>query len=196
VRRARGILAAALMLVVGSCASTRFDRLYEAGMYERAAEVYRSDSTLHRSERALYRAGMMHALPESPVYDPGLAREEFDRLLLLHPGTGHRARVEHLRALLEQVVRQREDAGRARTELRRLRTRLGRLGARVRRLEEELDGRQARLDTLASENRRLLELIRARADTLRRLRTELRRLKAIDLKGVQDTSGAGGPPLR
>lgn len=193
---ARRVLAAALVVVVASCASTRFDRLYEAGMYERAAEVYRSDSTLHRSERALYRAGMMHALPESPVYDPELARAEFGKLLLLFPGTGHRARVEQLRDLLDEIVRLREDAERDRTELGRLRDRLASLGDRVRRLEDELDARQASLDTVASENRRLRELIRARADTLRRLRTELRRLKAIDLKGVQDTSGRGGSRRR
>jgi len=192
--RLAAAVAAGLAPLVAACAASRFDRLYEAGMYEKAAEVYRADTTLHHREGALYRSAMMHALPGSPVYDPQQAREELDRLLVLFPGTGHRASIVPLRSLLGEIVRQRRDLAAARTELRRLTGRVRSLQERVDGLEEGFEGQRAHLDSLRGENRRLIDMLRVRADTLRRLRTELRKLKAIDLRGVSDTTGSGGPP--
>lgn len=194
--RLAAAVAAGLASLLAACAASRFDRLYEAGMYEKAAEVYRADTTLHHQEGALYRSAMMHALPGSPVYDPEQARDELDRLVLLFPGTGHRASVEPLRSLLREIVRQRRDLAAARADAQRTSARVRSLRQRLDRLQEAVEDHRARMDSLEGENRRLIEMLRTRADTLRRLRTELRKLKAIDLGGVSDTAGSGGPPQR
>lgn len=91
-------------LLIG-CAgkSSAFHRQFEAGDYHAAMETFRADSSLHDDEESLYRRGMLYALPSSPYYDPGQAREAFRELLERHPDTEYRVETDHLLSLLEEI---------------------------------------------------------------------------------------------
>jgi tetratricopeptide (TPR) repeat protein len=83
--------------------SKAFHRQFEAGDYHAAMETFRADSSLHDDEEALYRRGLLYALPSSPYYDPGRAREAYQELLERHPDTQHRLEADHLLGLLEEI---------------------------------------------------------------------------------------------
>jgi septal ring factor EnvC (AmiA/AmiB activator) len=184
------VLLAGLALAAAACATSRFDALYGAGRYQEAVRVYRADTTLHHQEKALYRTGLMHALPGSPVYDPTLARTQLERLLTLFPKTGYRTEASRLISLLREVDRQREAASRTRDRAARLSARVDTLYRRLARVEDDLDQRRAHLQTLEALNERLQADLKAREDSLTRLRTELRKLKAIDLRSAHDSTSS------
>lgn len=179
-----------LALGTAACATSRFDALYSAGRYEEAVQAYRSDTTLHHQERALYRTGLMHALPGSPVYDPTLARTELERLLTLFPKTGYRAEASRLIGLLGEVERQQQAAADARDRATRLSARVDTLYRRMASLEDDLGQGRARLSTLEALSEKLQADLKAREDSLARLRTELRKLKAIDLRSAHDSTSS------
>lgn len=83
------VLAAALGWA-GCATGGAFREQVEAGRLEAAASTFEADSSLHRDEEALFRAGLLYADPGSPVHDPSAARRLLGRLLELHPDTGHR----------------------------------------------------------------------------------------------------------
>ena len=180
----------ALAIGTAACATSHFDSLYDAGRYEAAVRVYRSDTTLHHQERALYRTGLMHALPGSPVYDPSLARTQLERLLTLYPNTGYRTEASRLISLLREVQNQREATSEARARVSRLSARVDTLYRRLARVEDDLDQRRAHLETLEALNERLQTDLKTREDSLRRLQTELRKLKAIDLRSAHDSTSS------
>jgi len=190
-------LGAALLSVgIAGCATSRFDSLFDAGRYEEAIQVYRADSTLRHDEGALYRSGLMHALPESPVYDPSLARMQLDRLLTLYPNTQYRTEAARLISLLREVERQHAAADEERSRVTELSARVDTLYRRLARVEDDLDQRREHLETLEALNLRLQSDLQTRTDSLDRLRTELRKLKAIDLRSGHDSTGSGGYPPR
>lgn len=191
-----GAVALVLALAAGACATSRFDSLYDAGRYQEAVRVYRTDSTLQHQERALYRAGLMHAMPASPVYDPTLARTELERLLTLYPKTDYRTEADRLIDLLQEIEHQRSAASAARSRVDRLSARVDTLYRRLAGVEDDLDERRAHLETLEALNARLQVDLKVREDSLARLRTELRKLKAIDLRSGQDSSGSDPHPPR
>jgi 5'-deoxynucleotidase YfbR-like HD superfamily hydrolase len=191
---ALAIFSCALALGLAACATSRFDRLYDAGRYEEAAGVFRADTALHDQERALFRAALMHAMPESPVYDPSEARAELDRLLALYPETGFRTEATHLSGLLRGIERQRQLADEERSRVAELSARLDTLSRRMTGLQDDLGKSRRRLRELETTNARLQAELRSRQDSLGRLRTELRRLKAIDLRSAHDSTGAGSGP--
>lgn len=102
-RYATFVGAVLLGAVLTACAANPFHRQFEAGDYHSAMSTFRADSSLHDDERALYRLGLLFALPESPFYDPARARETLRSLLERYPDTGRRDEVEHLVALLEEI---------------------------------------------------------------------------------------------
>src|SRR5690625_5422464 len=70
-----------LVLSLGACATSRFDQHFEAGEYTAASRIFEQESALREDEDALFRAGLIYALPTSPVYDPARARALFDELI-------------------------------------------------------------------------------------------------------------------
>lgn len=94
---------ALLAALLTACSVNRFQRQFEAGEYHEAMATFRSDSSLQHDADAVYRLGLLYALPASPYYDPSKARETFRGLLERHPYTHRRGEAEHLIALLEEI---------------------------------------------------------------------------------------------
>lgn len=180
----RALLPAILMVALGAaaCASTPFDRHFEAGRYAEASVAFSADSALQRSERPLFRAALAHALPASPVYQPARARELLDRLLALYPKSSHRHDATHLAALLEEIDRLETSASESGAEIERLNRRVAELEERARWLDAMLSRQEVQANASRELTERLDAELRETRAQLRTLQDELTRLKEIDLK--------------
>lgn len=94
---------ALLAATLTACSANRFHRQFEAGEYHEAMATFRSDSSLQHDADAVYRLGLLYALPASPYYDPSRARATLRDLLERHPHTQRRQEAEHLIALLQEI---------------------------------------------------------------------------------------------
>lgn len=186
-----GILSCAL--AVGACATSQFDRHFEEGRYEELGRLFESDSALQRDEQSLFRAGVAHALPSSPIYQPEVASELFDRLLTLHPKTSYRTRVEVLRGLLNEVVRLESAAGAREAEIEQLTRQGEEARERIAWLESLLERQEAQANIFRGLAERLEAQLRDTKSQLESLQEELQRLKEIDLK-ERRRSGQGTTP--
>lgn len=188
-----GILSSTL--AVAGCATSQFDRHFEEGRYEEVGRLFQSDSSLQRDERSLYRAGLAHALPSSPIYRPEAADEIFERLLTLHPRSSYRPRVETLRQLLNEVIRLESTAEARETELERLARQAEEAKERIAWLESLLERQEAQTNSYRELAERLESQLRETRKELEALQEELQRLKEIDLKERRRT-GQGTSPDR
>lgn len=170
--------AALACVALVACGASRFDRLYETGRFEQALALYEEDPRLRLQERALYRAALMRSRPDSPVYDPQAARRDLERLLERFPGTSRRQAVRAHLALLDELIRAREERAAA---VDRLEGTIARLREMHDTRAEALAEREERIDLLMDVVRRLREDLEARERRLAALEDELERLKAIDL---------------
>jgi hypothetical protein len=169
-----------------ACATvTDFDRLFEARQYQAAARAFGDDPSLLDRDRALFRAALVYGLPESPVFDPTVARTLLERLLDRHPGSTHSDEARRLLALLRGIEAERAAAAEQRRALDR----------RIENLTRETESLRRRLDWLSVRfqlqegQTQLLQLLadmleadlEAKKQRIRALQEELERLKAIDL---------------
>lgn len=175
-------LALGSALALSSCATSQFDRHFEAGQYLEASRIFAEDSALHRHEQALFRAGLVYALPASPVYEPTLAQELFERLLTLYPKTGYRTRIAFLNGLLTEVQRLERSAAERELEIRRITRRITEVEERARWLESLLERQELQTSTFRDLTERLETELRQARNQLHTLQEELDRLKEIDLK--------------
>ncbi len=176
-----GVVAVVALTLAAACASTSFDRHFDAGRFDVAVAVFAADSSLHSDERTLFRAALAHATPDQAAYAPERARTLLEELLRRYPSGAYHHQARALAGTLERAQQQESVAARIETELAALRTRLVSLEQRVRvqeALHEELSsGTVALRDTLERVQLRL----RVREGQLRALQDELRGLKQIDL---------------
>lgn len=160
-----------VLLLIGTagCSASRFDEHYEAGRLPEAVAAFEADDELRRDERALYRAGVVRALPGSETFEPDSARAHFLTLLALYPETDRRPEAEAWLGLLEERER---------------------LATEVRRLEEELAGARAAHGATVAQVETLRATERQLRAELARVREQLEGLKAIDLR--RRGRGGGG----
>lgn len=181
-RRTPVIAALGLALMPIACATSQFDQHFEAGRYLEASRIFAEDSALQRREQALFRAGLVYALPASPAYEPTLAQDIFERLLTLYPKSGYRSRVTFLTGLLAEVQRLEQNAAAREAEMRRIRERMLETEERARWLEAMLERQELQTNTFRDLTERLDAELRQAREHLRTLQEELDRLKEIDLK--------------
>lgn len=169
-------------LLLGGCATSSFDRHFEMARYDELGRIFEGDSTLHRDERSLFRAGLAYALPTSSIYHPDRAREIFELLLKEHPRSSYREQAEFMDTLLGEI--QRLSATNAEQE-----SRGTALRERTDKAERQLEWLEALLEEERKETERYRELSRRQAaelettrGRLKALEAELERLKEIDLK--------------
>jgi hypothetical protein len=188
--RLLGTIGCILALAPAACATSQFDRHFEAGQYTEASRLFAEDSALQRREQALFRTALVYALPASPVYQPTLARDLFERLLTLYPKTSYRSDVAFLTGLLDEVERLETTAADRSVELERLTRRLDEVEERARWLETLLERQELQSSIFRELAERLeLELRETRAQ-LGTLQDELERLKEIDLKARPRPGGS------
>jgi hypothetical protein len=181
-----------LALAAAGCASSTLDRHFRAGEFSEVARAFEADSSLHAKPGALYRAGLVYALPESPVYDPDRALEVFDRLQTRHPEHSQREHVAQLIQLLRHA-----HLGQERQLWRDARLRAQQ--AQIDDLRAQLAREKARAETLRSTADRLDRELRERESRIRSLQEELAALKRIDLNrpssgGTVNAPGRAPPP--
>lgn len=189
----RAIRPATFVLALGAaaCASTPFDRHFEAGRYAEASVAFSEDSALQSREHPLFRAALTHALPSSPVYQPARARELLERLLALYPRSSHLKDAAYLTALLDEVGRLEKSASESGTAVERLSMRVAELEERGRWLDAMLARQEVQANAYRELTERLDAELRETRAQLRALQDELNRLKEIDLK-ERRRSGQGG----
>jgi hypothetical protein len=177
----RAILGFAALAVAG-CATAREPVQWDFARMEAVARAVENDPEVARREEALFEAGLAHALPHSPVFDPDRARERFDRLLRDHPRTRHRASVTYLVPLLDATdLLRRELAGRAQ-EVEQLRGEAAEMRERLATLEQA-NAEEATANTfLRVQIERLEATIRSRDAAIRALEEKLQGLVRIDLR--------------
>lgn len=180
-------------LALGACATNQFDRHFEAGEYLEAHRAFEEDSTLQRHERVLFRTGLIHALPASPVYEPALAQEIFTRLVTLHPRTSYRTEVAFLTGLLAEVRRLETELREREREINRLEGRIEEAREHAEWLEKLLARQELQADAFRALTERLEAELHKTRIQLSTLQEELDRLKEIDLK-ERRTTGQGTAP--
>jgi hypothetical protein len=170
------------VLVVGGCAGRSLAPGSEAGRYSDVARAVEADPSLQMQERPLFEAGLAHALPQSEVYRPALAKQRFDRLLELYPRTRYATVVSYLAPLLAEVARLEAEAGRQADEAAELRAEVARLNALVEELTQARTTAEARAERSRETAERLDAELRQRAARIRTLEEKLQELMRIDLK--------------
>lgn len=192
------LFAIGLTLLLGSagCATSQFDQHFEARRFAAAARAFDNDPSLHDRERALFRAGVVHALPGSPAYDPHLARTLLERLILLYPESSRRDEATRLLGFLAKLERLEEDARRRESQLQRD---LEESTAEIAHLRREIGWLEARIEVqqwhgnfLRRSVERLEADLKDKEREVQALRDELSRLKEIDLQQQSGTNR--GPP--
>lgn len=174
-----------LLLGLTGCATTTFDRYFEARQFDAAARAFDDDPSLHDRERALFRAGLVRALPDSPAFDPELARTLLERLLRLYPNSSRREHASNLLRMLTELERTAQEAALREAHLEQevedLRDQVSRLRRQVTWLETRIEVQEDQARLLHSIIERLESDVRDREERARALSDELDRLKEIDL---------------
>ncbi|MGE5234805.1 MAG: hypothetical protein ACM3O7_00465 [Acidobacteriota bacterium] len=174
----RAVTAAAALalgsLALSACTSVvrTADRDFSQGKYAAASAGYQSAlaGTLSPADqaRALYRLGLLCALPGSDEYAPALARQRFNLLLERFPGSPYTLPARAMLALQDAA-----DVAAARAAT--LEAEVSRLQGEAKLSESAAQAREAAIAHLRA------GLADAEAQ-LKRVRSELEQLKAIDLR--------------
>lgn len=180
-RRAQ-ILGGIMALLVTGCATSAFDRYFEAGQYELAAREYEADPSLVGSDRSLYRLGLTYATPGTSVYDPERARNVLARFETRFPTSKHRAEAHILVGLLGEITTLRSELAAGHREHDAVEETIRRLGTANALLQDTVSVQHRQLQELQEELTRLEAEVEAKDAGLRRLESELDRLKRIDLE--------------
>ena len=162
-----------------ACAPPRFEQYIGAQRWSDAANAFNADTTLLRSDHALYEAANLFGTPGLSTYDAARARDLYRRLLANFPASRYRGEATERLALLQAVLRTRDEAA---SQQQALEARIGQLTASTQRLRAALDSANALADSTRRSTAKLDADLRERDDQLRALRLELQQLKAIDLK--------------
>jgi hypothetical protein len=181
-RRAQVLCGITALLVTTGCATSLFDRYFEAGQYELAAREYEADPSLVGNDRSLYRLGLTYAAPGTPVYDPERARDVLAQFETRFPTSTHRAEARILVGLLGEITALSSELAAGRQQRDAVAETIRRLETANTRLQDTVSVQQRRLQELQEELTRLETELEAKDAGLRRLENELERLKRIDLE--------------
>lgn len=180
---ARG-LAVACTFTLAACASSQFDRYFEAQRWSDAALEFTADSTL-RDERSLFRAAQVFGSPDSNAFDPDRARALLEDFVRLYPGSDQVPSALSFIALLDEMQRIRTETilreRELQNEIQTSTYEIERLEGRIRWFESRFVAQEEQNQTLRRIADRLESDLRIREYELRTLQDELDRLKDIDL---------------
>lgn len=180
------LLVGAWAIALAACASSPFDRHFEAGRWNDAARAFEADSSLHHRHDALYRAALVYGTPASDAYQPVRARQLLERVLALAPSRDRQEAALGMIRLLDEVERVRRSADQRDQHLRTERDALEREAARLRdrivSLERRFNQQGEQNDRLRRLAARLAADLREREQRIDALGEELDRLKEIDLR--------------
>lgn len=168
--------------LAASCASlsTPGDRYFEAGDFVPAAAAYEAilegeEALDAREQRALFRLGLTHVIPESPLRDPARAAEIFGRLIDEHPEGAYAIQARLILGLESDSQRLRRAVGETEAELVELSSELARAVGESESMDAEIVSLEETIDQLRQRIRRLEAELAHREQ-------ELEQLKKIDLE--------------
>jgi hypothetical protein len=177
---------AALVLVAlagaGGCARRASIPVWQPGLSDRLERAAEQDTSLLHQEEWLLESGLAHSFPQSPGYDPEVARERFARLLELFPRTRHRPLVSYLVPLLEEASRKTGEARRTQQEIQQLQQEIAAREARIGALEQKVDSAALRDDRYRTVIMNLQVQLEDRVRKIRELEDKLKGLMQIDLQ--------------
>lgn len=180
--RRPSVLGGILALLVMGCATSPFDRYFEAGQYELAAREFEADPSLVGDDRSLYRLGLTYAAPGTAVYDPERARDVLVQLQTQFPTSKHRPAARILAGLLGEITTLRSELADGQRRREAVEVAIRRLEVANAGLRDNVSVHQRQLQELQEELTRLETEVEAKDAGLRRLESELERLKRIDLE--------------
>lgn len=97
-----------------------FHLRFEEGRWTEALEAFEKDPALQGREEALFRVGLIHALPGRETYDPAAARGYMRRLLALYPESRNAPAAQVVLGLVGQLDQSSEALAVLREQLERL----------------------------------------------------------------------------
>ncbi len=80
-----------------------FDLFFDTGDWTQAIAAFDADSSLHADEQALFRTGLIRAMPGRPTFSPARARTHLQQLLELHPESSHKGAAEVILELVGEL---------------------------------------------------------------------------------------------
>lgn len=171
------LTATATGCIPGSAAPTWTPTLAEEVRREAAA-----NPRAEESERWLLEAGLAHARPGTPEYDPEKASDHLVKLLERHPGTRHRILASYMLPLLAEEARQRQRVQRLAGDVNRLNQQITETNARIQGLNQLLDSLEERDGSYRQTIERLQTTLQTRTRQLRELEEKLDALMRVDLE--------------
>ena len=99
------------------------EALFEAGDYVHAASLYEhylSQPAPTQQTQALFRLALIHALPDSSLYDPRRATQLFQQLLQLSPGASVASQSRFILGLKSQIRKSGSKLRQSRSEMQKL----------------------------------------------------------------------------
>jgi hypothetical protein len=177
-----GLFGVGAALLLAGCATGRGPVEWDLARLSEIAEKVESDPQLAHREDALFQAGLAHALPHSPLFDPARARDRFERLLRDHPRSRHRGVITYLLPLLDASDALRLDLARRLTEVEELREEAEELREQMMELERTSREEASENALMRVRLERLEAAIRTRDARIRALEEQLQGLVRIDLR--------------
>lgn len=184
------VAAAILAVLIGGCSlrSLEGDRLLAEDRIEEAEIAYRSfldkNQSTDRGQQALYRLGLIYALPDSPLYNPEQGRAVLKQVAA-HPAGGIFSRQASLVLTLQLEISRLQQATQAQASLAaQLENALGQmeeLEEEAAQASTEAGAQENRSQQLTGEIRHLRSEIEQLSLSLEKREKELERIKEIDL---------------
>ncbi len=167
------------------------EALFEAGDYSKAAALYEqhlSQPDPKQQAQTLFRLALIHALPDSSLYDPRRATQLFQQLLRLSPAPSLASQSRFILGLKSQISKSGSKLNQHRSEMQDLETEAKQLREGIGRLQSAAIESRAQVEELESDIQRLQDRIRRlqsgiqkREEQIGQLSSELKKLKQIDL---------------
>lgn len=171
-----------LLAAMAGCSAGVVPPTWTPDLAEQVRRTAESNPAAAESERWLLEAGLAHARPGTPEYDPEVASDHFVALLEHHPGTRHRVLASYLLPLLAEEARQRQRVERLTGDTERLRQQLAETHARIQGLNQLLDSLEERDGSYRETIETLQATVQTRTRQLREMEEKLNALMRVDLE--------------
>ncbi len=167
------------------------EALFDSGDYAQASSLYEhylSQPAPKQQTQALFRLALIHALPDSSLYEPQRATQLFQQLLRLSPPASLASQSRFILGLKSQIRKSSSELKQHRSEIQKLESEAVLRREGMEKLESDateslgqVEKLEADVQSLQNRIRRLKSGIQEREAQILQLSSELNRLKQIDL---------------
>ena len=176
------VVALTLAATTAGCVPGTVAPTWTPSLADEVRRTAEADPRAEESERWLLEAGLAHARPGTPEYDPETASDYLVKLLERHPTTRHRVLASYLLPLLAEEARQRQRVQRLAGDVNRLNQQITETNARIQGLNQLLDSLEERDASYRQTIQQLQATLQSRTRQLREMEETLNALMRVDLE--------------